>query len=323
MPNYLSLLNQGNYLDSLIFDDKLNILAYERVFGGTNYYLNSSMLIERRIEDVICSVCEKSGVYNISEIYSALGGIFSPMASSIQRLLPAAILKDTTEAFMTQLSANLYEKGCVVISNSGSSIAYIHNENIYEALGGYGPTLGDEGSGYYIAHNAIRAAIRYLGGWGSKTILAKLLIEYTGRKTPHDIVSFFHHDTSDFSLPHSKILGFLPKIKIAYETSDHVTLGILEKAGILLAKQTVALFKKEKLPEDTVISLCGDTWSLGGTMIDAFINYMKNQLGDVYIQRQQFSTVVGGVIYYLHKNGIFEEKKDLFFEKFKSFKIEQ
>jgi N-acetylglucosamine kinase-like BadF-type ATPase len=70
--------------------------------------------------------------------------------------------------------------GVVLIAGTGS-IAYGRNaRNEAARAGGWGYVLGDEGSGYWIGRQALRAVVRASDGRGPQTSLTPLVLEHYG-----------------------------------------------------------------------------------------------------------------------------------------------
>ncbi|MFW6689720.1 BadF/BadG/BcrA/BcrD ATPase family protein [Streptomyces sp. MAR4 CNX-425] len=70
--------------------------------------------------------------------------------------------------------------GVVVIAGTGASASRIADRRQTASTDGHGWLLGDEGSGFWIAREALRAALRALDGRGPATALAELLAAATG-----------------------------------------------------------------------------------------------------------------------------------------------
>jgi glucosamine kinase len=92
-------------------------------------------------------------------------------AASLQRKLAAATGIDVVVTDDTQiawLGAFGGGPGILVISGTGSNAFGATADGRIARVGGYGFLIGDEGSGYWIANQAVRAALRSHDGTGPK-----------------------------------------------------------------------------------------------------------------------------------------------------------
>ncbi|AUH43657.1 BadF/BadG/BcrA/BcrD ATPase family protein [Streptomyces sp. CMB-StM0423] len=94
------------------------------------------------------------------------------------RPVPVQIRGDTEIAFAAGPGAPA--AGVVAIAGTGASAARIAARRQTATIDGHGWLLGDEGSGFWIARQALRAALRSLDGRGPATALVGLLTAATG-----------------------------------------------------------------------------------------------------------------------------------------------
>jgi glucosamine kinase len=110
---------------------------------------------------------------------------------------------------------------------------------IYQA-GGWGPALGDEGSGFWIGQEALRA-----GFWAKDRGIATTLLaeigESWGLKSLGEIVEMAN------AHPGPDLRALVPVIVRCAEAGDELAIAVLERAGVELAEQValVALKMKE------------------------------------------------------------------------------
>ena len=80
-------------------------------------------------------------------------------------------------------------QGVVLISGTGS-IAYGVNQRGQAArAGGWGTSLGDEGSGYWVGRRALKAVVRGSDGRGPQTRLTALVLAHFALSRPEQLVS--------------------------------------------------------------------------------------------------------------------------------------
>lgn len=84
--------------------------------------------------------------------------------------------------------------GVVIISGTGSIAFGVSHRGLAARAGGWGPILGDEGSGYWIGRRALEAVARDIDGRGPHTTLTPLVLEHFSLSGPEALVpEIYHH----------------------------------------------------------------------------------------------------------------------------------
>lgn len=137
----------------------------------------------------------------------------------------------TTDALIALSGAHAGQPGVITIAGTGS-IAYGRNhEGKVVRTGGWGYVYGDEGGGFDLTRQALRASLRWEEGWGPETSLHRMLMEATGARNANDLLHRFY--TPDF--PRPRIAGLSKIVVEAAASGDIVAEGILENAAQQLA----------------------------------------------------------------------------------------
>lgn len=146
-------------------------------------------------------------------------------------LIRAPHLQVTHDAMIALAGATAGEPGIVVISGTGS-IAFGRNARGETArTGGWGYIFGDEGSGFDIARQALRAILREHEGWGSRTALTPELLAATDAVDANQLLHLFY--TSEW--PRSRVATLAQVVDRVAEEGDPIARAILEQAGHQLA----------------------------------------------------------------------------------------
>lgn len=87
--------------------------------------------------------------------------------------------------------------GSVLIAGTGAVAGRVRDHRLSGAVGGHGWLLGDEGSGYWIGREAVRAALRHLEGTGpggqmTRRVLEELGVALTGADARSDLIAAVH-----------------------------------------------------------------------------------------------------------------------------------
>ena len=129
--------------------------------------------------------------------------------------------------------------GAVVIAGTGS-VAFGRNEEGVEVrVGGWGPTIGDEGSGFAIARQGLASVMRAFDGRGPATSMTDLLLDQHSMK-PEDVPRFVYALTT-----HADDIARFGKLVIeAAAANDPVACEILERAASELAASVLAVARR-------------------------------------------------------------------------------
>ena len=130
-----------------------------------------------------------------------------------------------------------FGSGIVIISGTGS-VAFGRNEKEEEArAGGWGPTIGDEGSGYAIARDGLSAIVRAHDGRGKPTKMTELLCYDYDMCSPEDLPRFVYATTT-----HADDIARYGKLVIeAARVADEVANEVLRLRALDLQRRDVGL----------------------------------------------------------------------------------
>src|SRR5215469_16244832 len=127
--------------------------------------------------------------------------------------------------------------GTIVIAGTGS-IAYGENERGESArAGGWGYVFGDEGGGFDIARQALRAILREHEGWGPRTALTPALLEAVGVSDANAALHRFY--TPEW--PRARVAGLARIVSHIAEEGDPVAAALVNGAAQNLASLAAAV----------------------------------------------------------------------------------
>ncbi|MBW4028462.1 MAG: ATPase [Acidobacteria bacterium] len=127
--------------------------------------------------------------------------------------------------------------GVLVMAGTGSNILARATDGSTFNVGGWGPALGDEGSGYWIGHQALRLAFRAYD-FDQPSMLLERVREFWKATTLGDVVNIANQTPSpDFS-------QLAPLVVECAEAGDAVSREILELGGRVLGECASHAFRK-------------------------------------------------------------------------------
>ncbi len=149
----------------------------------------------------------------------------------VRELIQAKHYVVTHDAFVALAGATAGEPGVVTIAGTGS-IAFGRNGSGKTArAGGWGYVFGDEGGGFDLARQALRAALRHDEGWGPKTALRDALVSSAGATSANDLLHRFY--TEEY--PRERVAAFSKLVDRIARDGDAVAREILMAAAQQLA----------------------------------------------------------------------------------------
>jgi len=182
----------------------------------------------------------------------------------------------TTDAAIALAGATSTGQGIVVIAGTGS-IAFGRNaEGRVARAGGWGYAFGDEGGGFDMVRQAVRAALRMEEGWGPPTNLRAAMLEATGARDANDMLHRFYGD----EWPRKRVAALAPVVDTAALEGDGVAAEILGRAAQELALLAGAVRRQLwKAGEAVEVAHIGGVFG-SRTMLERFRLLVELEEGD-------------------------------------------
>ncbi len=189
----------------------------------------------RAISGCVGQACHRAGFDAVAVWFRAacLGFSGGPedKRAILEEMLRAGQLVVTTDALIALSGATAGEPGIITIAGTGS-IAFGRNAAGRTArAGGWGYMFGDEGGGFDLTRQALRAILRDEEGWGPPTALRAMLLEAGGAASANDLLHRFY--TAEF--PRPRIAALARLVDQAAGQGDQVAREILFHAARELA----------------------------------------------------------------------------------------
>jgi N-acetylglucosamine kinase-like BadF-type ATPase len=133
----------------------------------------------------------------------------------------------------------LSQGGAVLIAGTGANCFGQDGHGHRRRADGWGPLLGDRGSGYWLGEAAIRAALAAQDGAAPATLLADALLKYFEAESLEALVGVVY--AADFR--RDRVAGFVPHILVAARAGDETARGLLRQSGALLGATARAVLE--------------------------------------------------------------------------------
>jgi N-acetylglucosamine kinase-like BadF-type ATPase len=180
---YVGVDGGGTKTAAAVVDENLN-LAGEGLAGPSNHLRVGIDEAVRNVEQAVAEALRAAGAspLDIAYTYCGIAGSDHPkhrerMVQALGSVFPRGNFAVDSDARVALTAGIGPGPGVVLISGTGS-VAFGRNAAGMEArAGGWGPTIGDEGSGYAIARRGLSAVARAFDGRGPATLITELLCE--------------------------------------------------------------------------------------------------------------------------------------------------
>jgi N-acetylglucosamine kinase-like BadF-type ATPase len=177
-----------------------------------------------------------------------------------REIVPAEKHVITHDAEIALAGATSGEPGVIAIAGTGSIVFGRNGEGRTARAGGWGYLLGDEGGGFDLVRQALRASLRHEEGWGPKTALREALLEVTGARDANDLMHRFY--TAEY--PRARVASFAKLVDDAARAGDAVARDILSGAAQSLATLVAAVRRQVFRESESVrVSYSGGAFRSG------------------------------------------------------------
>jgi N-acetylglucosamine kinase-like BadF-type ATPase len=152
--------------------------------------------------------------------------------------------------------------GILVIAGTGSNVVGRTADGSLHSAGGWGPVIGDEGSGYWIGLEAIRAALRNHDQAGAGVPASRLLPEIQAQWLLGSLAELVAYANQRTGKTPPDFAALAPIVAACAEgdgsqPGDALAVEILRRAGEELAAQVALVHKKMGAPAKIVVAFTG------------------------------------------------------------------
>ena len=277
----------GSKVVAILYDDAFCPIASCRV-GSTRSTSTPPAIIRRNARDLV-------------EKLSLAGKRLRLFGDCDRGLYEELSCQCNVETFVRygELGAGLAAGGCsgdgyLALAGTGATFFCRRGDKVFVA-GGYGSVVADEGSGYWIAREALGAAIRAREGWGESTLLLEMLHEHFGKDKPFTDAVMTLYSAPETS-PVAGVAACAPVVSRAAAAGDAVAKKILRRAGTVLGQQMAALMQREKLPPELPAVISGSVWRGDPVIFSEFTRVLREAGFKGQIRIPEYEPIVGMIL---------------------------
>lgn len=217
--------------------------------------------------------------------------------------IPIAIHNDATAALSSGTGGKLH--GIVVISGTGTISYGYNNEGQSARAGGWGPALGDCGSGYDIGFEVLKAVARAKDGIIPPTLLSKAVLDQLGLTKEDELITWAYKK-NDEGWQRVANLGAIAHV--CAKQGDAKALAIIEDAATALYLNIKAVAARLNLAAGADSPVGGVPLVMAGgsldrddsVLTDALVRILNKQLPGLAPARPSVVPAVGAALLSAH-----------------------
>ncbi|KAF9588931.1 hypothetical protein IFM89_017610 [Coptis chinensis] len=232
---------------TLNIPDPLPVLA-RAIAGCSNHNSVGETAARETLEEVMAEALSKSGSNrsSVRAVCLAVSGVNHPTDQQrildwLRDIFPSHVKLFVQNDAVAALASGTMGKlhGCVLIAGTGT-ISYGFTEDGRDArAAGAGPILGDWGSGYGIAAQALTAIVKANDGRGPQTMLTSSILSTLDLSSPDELIGWTYADPS-----WARIAALVPVVVSCAEAGDPVANKILLLSVQELAESVKAVVQR-------------------------------------------------------------------------------
>lgn len=302
MRYFLGIDGGGTKTEALVCTDD-GVIVGKGIAGPSNsLFVEKSIAFENIGKSIHMALKDYSGEISFASAAVCIPGIKRYRDEVKTQLLNNCkntyIDADELNAFCSAL-AKPY--GIVVLGGTGSFALGFNKKGDRAEIGGWGPLIGDEGSGYYIGVSSLKSVIREYEGAGDKTSLTTKIMKTLGLNEIPELRRAIYSKEFD-----RKAIGNLSRI--VHESAlegDSVSIEIINDAARHLADLVNRVVKRLQMYDGEYEAiLTGGASNFGDLILIPFTEFIKKENININVVKPKFVPAVGALMIAMKESGI-------------------
>jgi N-acetylglucosamine kinase-like BadF-type ATPase len=191
--------------------------------------------------------------------------------------------------------------GIVLISGTGTSCYGRNAAGESWRSGGWGPLIDDEGSGYWLGIQALRAAVRDYDGRGRHSLLAELVRDHLQLKDMNDLMNRLYAA----GMTRTDIARLSVLVYLAASEGDTVAVEVIQAGCRSMAECVLAVANRLKMRSDEIdLALVGGQTLAGPVFLGPIETAIHRHLPGTRILQAELSPAAGAGILALQELGV-------------------
>lgn len=296
---WLGIDGGGTNCRAAVADDDGRVLGEGRA-DAANFIRVGLEAAIRHVRQAVHEACAEAGI-DPAEITAAcvgLAGTSHPdhhrrMLAALKDALPIPDITLETDARVALAGATGNQPGIVIIAGTGSIACGINARGRFARAGGWGPAMGDEGSGSYIGRRALEAVVMAYDYRGEPTAMMEPILRHFGVSSPPELPPVIYDDRERAL----REIAQLSRIVVrAAQEGDAVAKEILSDAAIELARAAAAVIEQLRMEQDAFqVAYVGGVFEAGELILKPMREEILKVAPNARIEPPLDQPVVGAV----------------------------
>ncbi len=260
----------GTSTRAVVMDEGCNVLG-EGAAGPSNPLRVGVANAAAAIREAIDRACVAAQVRR-PDIMAAEVGLAGARRKELRARMEDALrdlelgeVEVVSDADIALFGATDGEPGLVVIAGTGSVCCGINARGKRACAGGWGPIVGDEGGGAWVARRALKAIAYAADGRGPETSLTAAARSYFHVTSADDLSTAIYAPT----MSNERIAGFGKAVIEAAKAKDQVAREIMAEAGTELGTAAVAVIRNLKMGRERFqVAYVGGVFGAGDLVLE-------------------------------------------------------
>jgi len=299
-------VDAGGTKTTCLLASELGDILAKGVAGPANPHTVGVTQTQRAIRVSIGQAMSRAGIRCVDFAYLGVAGVDrtserKAVSMIVRKLDVAKRFQVDSDALIALAGGTVCRPGVVVISGTGSIAFGINSKGQCARSGGWGPVLGDEGSGYDIGRKALAAVMRSSDGRGPQTSLARRILGNLKLDHPEQLIGYAYGAT--MGVP--KIAELASIVLDESKRGDPVSQRIVEDAAKELTGAALSVIGKLRMEKEPVeVVVCGGAFEYCDVLQNSVKTTLKKALPRATLMRPKFDPVVGAVLLGLKSLGV-------------------
>jgi glucosamine kinase len=280
VPMFFGIDGGGTRSRIAVVDQNLQVLG-SAVGGSTNIYSVTKDEVFQNLTTLIDTVCARISIDRTAFTAGCLGsaGLGRPKEKVLFQeffsrllgdLVPVHLCTDGEILLCGGLQA--LEGFCLVAGTGSLALGRVLEGPLVRA-GGLGYMLGDEGSAWWIGHEAIARTLRSVEDRDLPTSLLPILLKACSLQEPQDFIAYAHQQATK-----AEIAALAPLVTAAATKGDALALAILQQAAQELAVLVESVVQRSPGVSNQELVLAGGVMEHDAIVRERLVSILQKRL---------------------------------------------